>query len=83
MSENRKNTGIEVNVADAIRETQKNIAINLEDDILALEQLTSILNCVTVADDNGAEHEDIQNAMNYMWYAQKNILEHMNDTLRC
>lgn len=79
------NNVIEVNTAKAIKESKQEIKIRIEDDILGLEQLTSIINCIAVAQSNTEEviaSEDVQNSLQYIYYAQKNILDNVMNELR-
>lgn len=59
----------------------KNMVVELEEDMELMEELISTLNCITVANDGETARKDVKNAMNFVWYAQKNVLEHMYETL--
>lgn len=59
----------------------KNMIVELEEDVTMMEELVSTLNCVAVAHDGEIPQKDVKNAMNFIWHAQKSVLDHMNETL--
>lgn len=59
----------------------KNMIVALEEDMVLMEELISTLNCVAVANDGETARKDVKNAMNFVWHAQRSVLDHMYETL--